>query len=46
MLGFTTIFHFLADTPDIPVFFFISIFTDFIGGLLLIAFRGVANSHE
>jgi hypothetical protein len=45
-LGFTTIFHFLAGIPDIPVFFVISIFTDFIGGLVTDRLRGVANSHE
>jgi hypothetical protein len=38
LLGFLTIFHFLGGVPDIPAFFMITIFTDFIGGLLLIAF--------
>ena len=37
-LGFTTIFHFLGGTPGHPCFLFISSFTDFIGGLLLITF--------
>jgi hypothetical protein len=38
LLGFTTILHFLGGTPHIPTVFFISIFTDFLGGLLLIGF--------
>lgn len=38
MLGFTSPGHFLGGIPDIPPFFFATIFTDFIGGTALLVF--------
>ncbi len=38
MLGFTTPGHFLGGTPDIPPFFYATLFTDFFAGAALLAF--------
>jgi hypothetical protein len=38
MLGFTSILHYLGGVPQIPLFFTITMFTDFLAGSLLIGF--------
>lgn len=38
MLGFTTLGHFLGGNPDIPPFFYVTLFTDFLAGSALLAF--------
>jgi hypothetical protein len=38
LLGFTTVFHFLGGVPHIPLLFLVTIFTDFLGGVLLMVF--------
>ncbi len=38
MLGFTTLGHFLGGNPDIPPFFYATLFTDFLAGSALLAF--------
>lgn len=38
MLGFTTLGHFLGGNPDIPPFFYVTLFTDFLAGVALLAF--------
>jgi hypothetical protein len=38
MLGFTTIGHFLGGNPDIPPFFYVTLFTDFLAGSALLGF--------
>src|SRR3954454_3911168 len=38
LTGITTLGHFLAGNPDIPAFFYATIFTDGIAGLSLLAF--------
>jgi hypothetical protein len=42
VVGTTTIGHFLGSSPDIPAFFFITIFTDFITGMAMLIF-GIAT---
>jgi hypothetical protein len=37
-LGISTIGHFLGPTPDIPPFFFVTIFTDFLTGTAMLVF--------
>jgi hypothetical protein len=37
-LGISTIFHFAAGVPQVPPFFFVTIFTDFITGLAVLVF--------
>jgi hypothetical protein len=41
-VGVTTIGHFLGPTPEIPTFFFVTIFTDFITGMAMLIF-GIAT---
>ncbi len=38
MLGFTTLGHFLGGSPDIPPFFYATLFTDFLAGSSLLLF--------
>lgn len=38
VLGISTIGHFLGPSPDIPVFFFVTIFTDFLTGAAMLVF--------
>jgi hypothetical protein len=38
VLGITTLGHFLEGTPDIPAFFFATIFTDALAGFSILAF--------
>lgn len=38
VLGASTIGHFLGPSPDIPVFFFVTIFTDFLTGTAILVF--------
>lgn len=38
MLGFTTLGHFLGGNPDIPPFFYVTLFTDFLAGSALLVF--------
>ncbi len=38
LLGVTTIGHFFGGNPDIPPFFYATLFTDFLGGSALLAF--------
>lgn len=38
MLGFTTLGHFWGGNPDIPPFFYATLFTDFLAGSALLAF--------
>jgi len=38
ILGISTIGHFLGPSPDIPAFFFVTIFTDFVTGTAMLAF--------
>jgi hypothetical protein len=38
MLGLTTLGHFLGGNPDIPPFFYVTLFTDFLAGSALLAF--------
>ena len=44
MLGFTTLGHFMGGNPDIPPFFYVTLFTDFLAGSALLVF--VAWSFE
>ena len=45
ILGISTIGHFLGASPDIPAFFFATIFTDFFTGAAMLAF-GVATLRQ
>jgi hypothetical protein len=38
LLGLTTLGHFFGGNPDIPPFFYATLFTDFLAGLALFAF--------
>ena len=38
LLGISTLGHFLAGNPDIPAFFYATIFTDGLSGLAMLAF--------
>jgi hypothetical protein len=38
MLGFTTLGHFFGGNPDIPLFFYVTLFTDFLAGSALLVF--------
>lgn len=38
ILGVSTIGHFLGPSPEIPAFFFVTIFTDFLTGTAMLAF--------
>jgi len=38
ILGISTIGHFLGPSPEIPAFFFVTIFTDFLTGTAMLAF--------
>ena len=38
VLGISTIGHFLGPSPDIPAFFFVTIFTDFLTGAAMLVF--------
>jgi hypothetical protein len=38
MLGFTTLGHFMGGNPDIPPFFYVTLFTDFLAGSALLVF--------
>jgi hypothetical protein len=38
LLGLTTLGHFLAGNPDIPAFFYATIFTDGLAGLAMLTF--------
>lgn len=38
VLGVSTIGHFLGPSPDIPTFFFVTIFTDFLTGTAVLIF--------
>jgi hypothetical protein len=38
ILGISTIGHFLGPSPDIPTFFFVTIFTDFFTGTAMLVF--------
>jgi hypothetical protein len=42
VLGGSTLGHFLGATPEIPAFFFLTIFTDFITGTAMLAFGAMA----
>lgn len=42
LLGITTVGHFLSGNPDIPTFFYLSIFTDFLTGTAMLIF-GIAT---
>jgi hypothetical protein len=42
IVGISTIGHFLGPSPDIPPFFFVTIFTDFLTGTAMLGF-GVAT---
>ena len=44
-LGISTIGHFLAPSPDIPPFFFLTIFTDFLTGGAMLVF-GLATLNR
>ena len=41
-LGITTVGHFLGGNPDIPTFFYVTIFTDFLTGVAMLIF-GIAT---
>lgn len=45
IVGIATIGHFLGGSPDIPAFFFITIFTDFLTGTAMLLF-GLATLRE
>jgi hypothetical membrane protein len=45
IVGISTIGHFLGGTPDIPAFFFVTIFTDFLTGTAMLLF-GLATLRE
>ena len=38
VLGFATMGHFLEESPDIPAFWYATIFTDLLGALAVVAF--------
>jgi hypothetical protein len=45
MLGFTTLGHFLGGSPDIPPFFYVTLFTDFLAGSALLVFVAWTFRH-
>jgi hypothetical protein len=45
ILGISTIGHFLGPSPDVPTFFFVTIFTDFLTGAAMLAF-GVTTLRQ
>jgi len=46
LTGLTTPLHFLSGNPDIPAFFYVTIFTDGIAGLAILAFVFASASAE
>ena len=44
-VGISTIGHFLGPSPDIPPFFFATIFTDFLTGMAMLGF-GIATLRQ
>ena len=46
LLGLTTLGHFTAGNPDIPAFFYATIFTDGLAGLAMLAFVVVSARSE
>lgn len=45
LLGLTTLGHFLGGNPDIPPFFYVTLFTDFLAGSALLAFVAWTYRH-
>lgn len=45
VLGISTIGHFLGPSPEIPAFFFVTIFTDFLTGTAMLLF-GLATLRQ